>query len=300
MVYKNSKTSKLKSATKKKSRSTSSSKIKSTKAGRPVRKKIAIVTGAGNGMGKDFAKVLDNIGLDEIWAVAYHQESLDSLKSQMKTKTVCFAIDLSDMENIDKVESRLEKENPRITWLVNAAGFGKFDLYNNIKIDTSLNMIDLNCKAIVKITDVCLKYMPRGARIVDFASVSGFNPVPYGTLYAATKAFILSYARGLNQELKPKNISITCVCPFWVRTKFFERAVNPKNKVVKKYVVMYSSERVVKKAYNDALMRKELSIYGAFSNIQVFMTKLLPASVVMKIWLKQQKLETPKKQVKEN
>lgn len=259
------------------------------------KKIIAIVTGAGNGMGKDFAKLLDSQGFDEIWAIAYHEESLDDLKCQMRTKTVCMALDLSDMANLDKIDEKLKRDNPSVMWLINAAGFGKFDFYSNIKLDTSLNMIDLNCKAIVKLTDICLKYMGKGARIVDFSSISAFNPVPYGTMYAATKAFILSYARGLNQELKPRNISITCVCPFWVKTKFFNRAINPKSKVVKKYVVMYPSDKVVKKAFNDAIKRKELSIYGTMSNIQVFMTKVLPASVIMKIWLKQQKLEHPKK-----
>ena len=259
------------------------------------KKIIAVVTGAGNGMGKDFAKILDSQGFDEIWAIAYHEESLDDLKCQMRTKTVCMALDLSDMSNIDKIEEKLNRENPSIMWLVNAAGFGKFDFYSNIKLETNLNMIDLNCKGVVKLTDICLRFMVKGSRIVDFSSISAFNPVPYGKMYAATKAFILSYARGLNQELKPKKISITCVCPFWVKTKFFSRAINPKSKVIKKYVVMYPSEKVVKKAFNDAVKRKELSIYGTMSNLQVFMTKVLPASVIMKIWLKQQNLERPKK-----
>ncbi len=258
-------------------------------------KNIAIVTGAGNGMGKDFAKILDELGFDEIWAIAYHEESLNDLKSQMKTKTICFALDLSVMENIDIISDKLKSENINVKWLVNAAGFGKFDFYENIKLETSLNMIDLNCKAIVKLTDVCLPFMKEGARIVDFSSVAAFQPVPYGTMYGATKAFILSYSRALNYELKKRKISITCICPFWTKTKFFDRAVNPKNKVVKKYIVMYDSEKVVKKAYKDAVKRKKLSIYGFVSNLQVFLTKLLPASLVARVWLAQQKLNKPSK-----
>lgn len=259
-----------------------------------MKKKIAIVTGAGNGMGKDFAKRLDDLGLDEIWAIALHQEGLDDLKNEMKTKVVAFAMDLSNMSNIDEFANTLLLQKPEITWLVNAAGFGKFDTYENIKVETSLNMIDLNCKSMVKMTDVCLKFMKEGSRIVDFSSVAGFQPVPYGNIYASTKAFVLSYSRALNYELKHKGISVTCVCPYWTKTKFFDRAINKKNEVVKKYVVMYNSERVINKAYKDSIKRKKLSIYGFVSNAQVFLTKILPASLVQKIWLKQQKIKYKK------
>lgn len=252
--------------------------------------KIAIVTGAGSGMGKDFARRLDAENLDEIWIVARHDDGLEDLAKSIKTKTRKFTFDLSVMENVDKIASELEKDQVVVEWLVNAAGFGKFNSYDNIKSETSLNMIDLNVKAVVKLTDKCVPFMNKGSRIVNFASVAGFQPVPYGNIYASTKAFLLSYSRALSFELKEKGISVTCVCPYWTKTNFFDRAVSKENVVVKKYVVMYKSEKVVGKAYKDSLKRKRLSIYGFVSNIQVFLTKLLPASLVCKIWLKQQKL----------
>ncbi len=255
---------------------------------------IAIVTGAGSGMGKDFAKLLDSQKLDEVWAVALHEDGLVDLENQMQTKVKKFALDLSKQKNIDVIAKTLEAERPRVDWLVNCAGFGKFNSWRNIKTETSLNMIDLNCKAMVSITDACVPFMRRGSRIVDFSSVAGFQPVPYGNIYAATKAFVLSYARSLSYELSGRGISVTCVCPYWTKTNFFDRAVDETNKVVKKYIVMYDSVKVVKKAFKDSMKRKRLSIYGFVSNIQVFMTKLLPASLVCKVWLKQQKLPNEK------
>lgn len=251
---------------------------------------IAIVTGAGSGMGKDFARCLDAEKLDEIWIVARHDAGLDNLAGDLKTKTKKFTMDLSNLDNIEKIEEELKTSNATVLWLVNAAGFGKFNGYENIKTETSLNMIDLNVKAVVKLTDCCVPFMTEGSRIVNFASVAGFQPVPYGNIYASTKAFLLSYSRALSFELKHKKISVTCVCPYWTKTNFFDRAVSKENIVVKKYVVMYKSEKVVCKAYKNALKRKRLSIYGFVSNVQVFLTKLLPASLVCKIWLKQQKL----------
>ena len=237
--------------------------------------KIAIVTGASSGMGKDFARKLDNEKLDEIWVVARSENGLNDLKNDLKTKTKILTYDLSNLDNIDEIQKEIEKEKATVMWLVNAAGFGKFNSWDNIKTETSLNMIDLNCKAVVKLTDVCIPNMIEGSRIVNFASVAAFQPVPYANIYAATKAFLLSYSRSLSYEL----------------TKFFDRAVSQENKVVKKYVVMYDSEKVVNKAYKDALKRKRYSIYGFISNAQVFLTKLFPASFIDYVWLKQQKLD---------
>ncbi len=258
--------------------------------------KIAIITGAGSGMGKDFAKLLDSEKLDEIWAISLDSEELDDLEFMLQTKVKKFALDLSKQKSIDNITEQLNSEKPNIKWLVNAAGFGKFNSCQNIKTETSLNMIDVNIKAIVSLTDASVPFMKKGSKIVNFSSVAGFQPVPYANIYAATKSFILSYSRALNFELLSKGISVTCVCPFWTKTEFFERAVDKDNKVIKKYVVMYDSKKVVQKAYRDSLNKKLLSIYGFVANAQVFLTKILPASLVCKIWLKQQRL--PKKKVK--
>ena len=253
--------------------------------------KIAIVTGASSGMGKDFARKLDGEGLDEIWVVAKHEDGLLDLKNDLKTKTKILTFDLSNLESIDEIQKEIENNKATVMWLVNCAGFGKFNSWENIRTETSLNMIDLNCKAVVKLTDICIPNMTQGSWIVNFSSVAAFQPVPYANIYAATKAFLLSYSRALSYELKSRKISVTCVCPYWTKTKFFDRAVSQENKVVKKYVVMYDSEKVVRKAYKDSLKRKRLSIYGFVSNAQVFLTKLFPASFVDFVWLKQQKLD---------
>lgn len=252
--------------------------------------KICIVTGAGNGMGKEFAKKLDCENLDEIWAIALHMEGLEDLKNLVKTPVRAFALDLTKDESFEKFKVELEKENPEVRWLVNGAGYAKFNSWENIKTETSLNMVDLNIKAVIKMTDLVIPYMKKGGRIVDIASIAGFQPVPYINVYSATKAFVLSYARGLSYELKHFGISVTCVCPYWTKTKFFQRAVMGDEKIIKKFIVMYDAEKVIKRAYKDSKKRKRLSIYGFTSKFQIFLTKILPASFVCKVWLKQQKL----------
>ncbi len=254
--------------------------------------KIAIVTGASSGMGREFALKLDKFGLDEIWGIGLESIELNKMAKEFSTKFVPLSIDLTDDKSFEILKELLDESKPEISWLINASGYGKFGRFDEINIDTELNMIDLNCKATVHLTRLALLYSVRGTRIVQFSSVAGFQPVPYMNVYAASKAFILSYSRALNVELKSKGISVTCVAPYWTKTHFFDRAevINSKTnkKTISKFVVMYDPKKVIDKAYNDALKRKELSVCGFVSNAQNFMTKLLPHKLVMKVWGMQQ------------
>ena len=254
-------------------------------------KNIAIITGASSGMGREFVKQLDNEGFDEIWAIALDKEGLETLRQEVKTKVLTFALDLTKEESFVVIRNMLDDEKPNVSWLCSCSGFGKFGRYDEICINQTENMIDLNCKAYVKLTEYVLPYMQNGARIVHIASVAGFQPVPYLTTYGATKAFTISYARGLNQELKPKGISVTCVCPFWTKTNFFKTAKDTKanKEVVSKYAVMYLPEKVIAKAIKDAKKRKEMSVYGFTAKFNQLLTKLLPHKFVMWVWKKQQK-----------
>lgn len=254
---------------------------------------IAIITGASSGMGKEFVKKIDQEGLDEIWGIALEQELLDEVEKDTKTKFRKFALDLTNKENIEFLIEVLNKARPKIKWLVNASGFGKFARHDEYPLEVGLNMIDLNVKALVSLTEICCSYMDNGSKIVQFGSVAAFQPIPYIAVYGATKAFVLSYSRAIAEELKPRGITVTCACPYWTKTKFFDRAVvnkQDKNKVVTKYVCMYDADKVVNRIYNDALKGKQVSKYGFIARSQILLVKLLPTKLVMNIWLKQQNL----------
>ncbi len=256
-------------------------------------KKIMVITGASSGMGKDFVKQIEKKEkVDEIWVLARREDRLVALQNEVETKIVPIQIDLSDMEQIKTYAEKLEKENPDVILLANCSGFGKFDHYENIPLETNLNMVDLNCKAVVAMVNYTLPFMNKGAKIVNFASCSAFQPIPYINIYASTKAFLLSYSRALNVELKYRGISVTAVCPFWTKTEFFNRAVNhDKKDVVINYAVIYESEKVVAKAIKDAYKRKDMSVYGGKNNFQRMLVKLFPHKFVMKVWMGQQKFD---------
>ena len=124
------------------------------------------------------------------------------------------------------------------------------------------------------------------------AAVAAFQPIPCINVYAATKAFVLYFSRALNRELKKRGITVTAVCPFWTKTEFFNRAVSAQSDaVVKKYTAMYRPEQIVTRAGRDAKRGKDVSNFGFVARAQAGLCKLLPHSLIMTIWQKQQKLD---------
>jgi short-subunit dehydrogenase len=189
---------------------------------------IAIVTGASSGIGKEFFLSLNERadGLDEIWVVARRADKLDELKSLTPVPVRAFPLDLSLPESADALAQALEKEKPQIKYLILASGFGRFAAVADEDLSVLQNMIDLNCKAVVALTKHAAPYMQRGGTMILIASVAAMQPIPYIATYAASKAFVLSYGRAFNRELYAQTgARCTCVCPFWTKTAFFERAI---------------------------------------------------------------------------
>ncbi len=257
--------------------------------------KIAFITGATSGIGREFCVQVDKNGYDEIWGVGLGKEGFESLKNTLKTKVRDFELDLTKKQSFDIIQNELEKQKPQIEFLVNASGFGKFARYDEYDIETKENMIELNCIALVKLTEMLLPYIVEGGRIVEVASVAAFQPTPYVSVYAATKAFVLSYSRAMNVELKHRKISVTALCPFWTKTAFFDTAkkINSKTgkQVITKYTAMYDTSFVVKKALKAAQKRKDVCIPGFIAKNQTHLVKLLPHKLILKIWCSQQKFE---------
>ena len=252
---------------------------------------IAIVTGASSGMGREFVYALDREEkYDEIWVIARRTERLETLKGECKTPIVPIALDLTKKESFNTYRRILEARNPDVKVLVNCSGFGKFGTYRDIDTEVSCEMIDLNCKALVRMTEYTLPYMNEGAHILQLDSLSSFQPVPYIGTYGATKAFVLSYTRALNVELKPRKIKAMAICPGWVKTEFFDRSKTACTDAITYFNVMYEAKDVVKTAMKDMYKKnKDVSIHGLPIKLQVLGVKLLPRKLVMKIWMKQQK-----------
>lgn len=253
--------------------------------------KIAIITGASSGMGKEFVKgAASRYDLDEIWVVARRKDRLEALQNEIKTKIVPVPLDLTKAEDISALSRKLAAETPDVFLLVNASGYGKFGEFCSSLDKDSAGMCDLNLKALILVTRAVMPYMSAGAKIMEIGSISAFMPVPSLPVYAATKAAVLSFTRSLNHELKPRKIHALCVCPYWVKTEFFNRA-NEEFKI-KKLDVLYEPEFIAKKAFRALdKTKKDYIVPGAYAKLILFAAKILPHKLIMKIMDKKFRFE---------
>ena len=246
--------------------------------------KIAIVTGASSGLGREFVRQITRLykNLDEIWVVARRAERLEELKEKLPVYIRVFAGDMEEDLIYKQVLNRLENQNPDVRMLVNAAGFGKMGTIEEIAAEDKklqLRMIDLNCRGLTEMTLTCLPYMSKGSRIINVASAAAFCPQSGFAVYAATKAYVLSFSKGLGAEVRKKGIIVTAVCPGPVDTEFFDVA-GTNNSLMKKKVLS-DAPSVVRKALIDARNRKSMSVYGIPMKAAHAAAKLLPDHMIL-------------------
>ena len=246
--------------------------------------KIAIVTGASSGMGREFVRQLGYFykNLDEIWVIARRKERLEALAKESRVPLRIFAGDLQKKKVYKELRDALEKEQPDLRMLVNSAGFGKSGSVEEIsseKFRIQTDMVDVNCRSLTRMTLLCLPFLRAGSRIVNLASASAFCPQPYFSVYAATKSYVLSFSRSLGEELRIKGIVVTAVCPGQVDTELFKYSGKPQ-KILKK-LTMAKADRVVHQALKDCRSGKSVSVYGIPMKLTYFGTKLLPHGLLV-------------------
>lgn len=244
-------------------------------------KKIAIVTGASGGIGHEFVKLLVNEDINEIWVIARNVQKLDKLQEEFQDKIVVYALDLTLSENISLINAKIISESVDIRYLINSAGIGRGGLSVDFSLEEISEHIEISVTAIVKLCNICIPYMSKGAHIINLSSQSAFQPLPYLNLYAASKAFVRNYSRALNVELKNSGISVTAVCPGWVDTNLLVEKMNG-HKV--NYFGLVAANRVAYKALKDAKSGKDMSVFSINVKTQHVLTKIVPQKIVMKVW----------------
>ena len=248
---------------------------------------IAVITGASSGMGREFVLALDKQQeLDEIWVIARREQRLLELKDQCRARIVPLVLDLTDPDSPKAYEKKLQEEQPRIKVLVNGAGYGLFGEFTALPRDEQLDCITVNDRALTAFTYISLPYMEPGSQIYNIGSMSSFQPTPYMCVYAASKAFVLSFTRAINVELEQRGISAMAVCPGWIKTEFFDRAV--RDDTIKYYNRYYTAEQVIRQALIDMKKGRDVSVLGGPEKRQVWLVKHLPHRLVMRTWCKQQ------------
>lgn len=248
---------------------------------------IAVITGASSGMGREFVYAIDReFDLDEIWVIARREEKLQELQATCRATIRPLAYDLLNRECFQTYRKLLEEVKPTVQVLVNAAGFGLFGTFTKMDLEKQLDIIELNAGALTAITHITIPYMPKGSHIINLASNSSWQPVPYINVYGSSKAYVMNFSRALGVELKGHEIHVMAVAPGWIKTEFFDHAVH--DDTIRYYDRFYTAKQVVDRAMKDLRKKKSVSIMGFPVRMQVRLIKFLPVKWVMGIWCKQQ------------
>jgi uncharacterized protein len=192
----------------------------------------ALVTGASAGIGKALAEELARGGANLV-LTARRRERLAALaqefsnKYQVKTEIV--VADLVQQSAPELIFRFTQDKKIEIGLLVNNAGFGQYGEFHTVEAERLLEMVQLNCSAVLHLTRLYLPAMVarRGGDVLIVASTASFQAVPYVSTYAATKAFDLYLAEGLAEEMKPYGVRVCALCPGTTESEFHELAGHP-------------------------------------------------------------------------
>ncbi len=195
----------------------------------PWEGKWALITGASAGIGVALARELAAAGTNLV-LTARRRDRLAGLAGELSTKhnirtLVCVA-DLAHPLGPQEIFSFTEDKNIVIDLLVNNAGFGAYGEFSKVAVDRLVEMTQVNCTAVVHLTHLYLPGMitRKSGDILILASAAAFQPVPYITTYAATKAFDLFFAEGLAEEVRQYGIRVCALCPGSTESEFHQIA----------------------------------------------------------------------------
>jgi hypothetical protein len=247
--------------------------------------KTALITGASSGIGEAFANALAAKGVDLI-LVARSEDKLRALAKQLaevhSRRVEVVTADLSHAGSAAKVHTAAGALGMNIDLLVNNAGFGSAGAFHTLDAERERQEVMLNAAAVVDMTRAFLPAMvERGnGGIVNVASMAAFQPMPYMSVYAATKAFVLSFSQGLRVEVRRKGVKVLCVCPGPVDTPFFEATGNDKLRATVPRATMVTAESVVRESLRALRAGRSVVVPGVTAKLMAAGTRLMPRDML--------------------
>ena len=242
--------------------------------------KTILITGASSGIGETFAKKLDKFGARLI-LTARSENKLNELALSMNDAIV-IAGDLSKKDFPIELYEKIKEKNREVDILINNAGFGFSGLFLDAPMKNYSEMMNVNIYSLTALTHLFLKDMVKrkNGGIINISSLASFQSIPYFTIYAATKAFVTSFTKGLYEEYRRSGVKILGVCPGYTKTNFNIRA-KMKSKPIAGYLM--SSEEVVDQSLKAYSKGKYLIINGKINKFAKFITSLMPTTWSLKL-----------------
>ncbi len=240
-----------------------------------------VITGASSGIGRALAFEFADGGFNVFLAgrnEARLGEVAAACSSKHQVETEVVSADLSRGEGLDRLIARLEAEPHRYEVLVNNAGFGVHGDFASTSIEENVELLNLQLTAALRLTRALLPAMlsRRSGRILNVASVYSFSPVPFQSVYAASKAFLFSFSQSLRSELGGTGVTVTVFCPGVTQTEFRSRA----GIAEKRRDSGMTAEAAARIAYEETLRGRHLVVPGLINRLFVLVTRLLPAGTL--------------------
>ena len=254
---------------------------------KPGTGRFALITGASGGIGEEFAKLLAAEGY-QLVIVARNDDQLNRVAGVLATKHQArvspVALDLTEPEAGRKLADELSERNFSPDVVINNAGFGKHGHTLDIPVDEHVNMVDLNVRAL---TDITLRMLPamlerkRGG-VINVASLASFMSGPHMPVYHASKAYVLSFTEALATEYAGTGVTISALCPGFVKTGFQARA-DMENMSILKFAPKLSAAEVTEITWEGFKRGEQIIIPGWPNKLAVVATRFVPRQLLAKM-----------------
>ena len=242
--------------------------------------KTILITGASSGIGECFANTLNKLGA-RLVLTARTEKKLEEMCKTMNNATYISG-DLSDKNFSNELYDELKNKKITVDILINNAGFGFSGLFLDSSINNYKEMMNVNMYSLVSLTHLFLNDMVenKSGGIINISSLASFQPIPYFSMYAASKAFVTSFTLGIYEEYRELGIKVLGVCPGYTKTNFNKRA-QMSSQPVAGYLM--SSQEVVNESLEAYRKGKFLIINGKINRFAKAVTSLLPKKISLKM-----------------
>jgi short-subunit dehydrogenase len=253
----------------------------------------ALITGATSGIGKEFAQLLAQDGINLV-IIARNENRLEEVRRDLENEysinVFTISRDLADPAAPVRVFKILEREGIVLNILVNNAGFNVYGLFEETDLEEELKMIRLHIVAVTEMTKLFLRQRSRQVvnEILNVSSIAGMVPGPLVSVHFATRAYILNFSLALSNEYKGSDVHVTCLCPGPTKSKFFDRAKMSNVRLASgKPIKLMNAKEVAATGYNALKKRKVIVVPGYRNKILAFMASIAPRTMATRItrWL---------------
>lgn len=237
-----------------------------------------LITGASSGIGKELARIAALDGR-KLVLVARDETALRAVADELPTEALAITQDLSAPDAAEQLVHTLKRQNITVSELINNAGVADYGEFAESDVERQEAVIMLSVVTLTKLTRLLLPdIIKHKGRIMNLGSVASFLPGPWMSVYFASKAYVLNFSEGLQQELKPHGVSVTCLCPGPTATAFGKTA-----RVSDRHPTAHPATTALEVAafgWRAMQAGTPVAVHGAANRLGIWFTRLLPRAAV--------------------